>query len=185
MKKIYLVLKETLKKPLVMFLLGVFVAFLFTSLIGNSNALTKIDDSGVAGLVINTPTVQTPEERNKPSPENYLNESQIKVYKDRVEIDASNVVWAGFADTKSMLPVINKDSNAIQVIPICPEEVKVGDIISYKSLYADGIIIHRVIYESSDENGSYFILKGDNNPSSDPGKIRCSQIQRKVIGILY
>ena len=38
---------------------------------------------------------------------------------------------------------------------------------------------------SEDKEGIYFILKGDNNPNVDPGKIRCEQIQRKLIGVLY
>ncbi len=84
-----------------------------------------------------------------------------------------------------MLPYINKDSHALQIEPICPTEVNVGDIVSYESEYADGIIIHRVVHKDTDEQGTYFILRGDNNPSNDPGKIRCEQIQRKLIAIIY
>ena len=64
-------------------------------------------------------------------------------------------------------------------------KIKVGDIVSYSSEYADGAIIHRVIGKNMDDNGVYFILKGDNNPSADPGKIRFSQIRRVVIAIVY
>lgn len=123
--------------------------------------------------------------RDKPSPADYLDDSQIRVYQDHVVINVENVKWAGFADTKSMLPVISKDSNALQIEPICPDEIQIGDIVSYKSKYADGIIIHRVIDMNQDSQGVYFVLKGDNNPTADPGKIRCEQIQRKVIGVLY
>ncbi|MFA6072532.1 MAG: hypothetical protein WC758_00265 [Candidatus Woesearchaeota archaeon] len=140
-------------------------------------------------LDINTPTseLQQSQEitRNKPSPENFFGEEQIKVYKDKVIIDAKNIQWAGFEDTKSMLPVINKDSNALQVIPKCPDEIKLGDIISYTSEYAPGVIIHRVVFIGQDDIGTYFVMKGDNNPASDPGKIRCEQIQRKVVAIIY
>ena len=31
----------------------------------------------------------------------------------------------------------------------------------------------------------YFIMKGDNNPTSDPGKVRFSQMNRVLIAIIY
>lgn len=138
---------------------------------------------------INTPTPELQQnledERNIPSPMNFFSEEQIKVYKDRVILDADNIQWAAFEDTKSMLPIISNNSNALQIVPKCPEEIQLGDIVSYRSKYADGIIIHRVAYIGTDNEGTYFILKGDNNPSSDPGKVRCSQIERKVVAIIY
>lgn len=133
---------------------------------------------------IDTP-LQTEESREKPSPQDYLDSSQIHVYRDRVVIDVSGIKWATFENTKSMLPFLDEHSNALQIEPVCPEEVSVGDIVSYKSKYSDGIIIHRVVFKGEDDEGIYFIIKGDNNPSNDPGKIRCSQIQRRLIGILY
>ena len=128
-------------------------------------------------------TNSEPEEAS--SPTNYINQEQIKVFQDRVIIEAENIKWATFANTKSMLPVINKDSYALQVTPTCPDEINVGDIVSYRSEYATGIIIHRVVHKDFDEKGVYFVLKGDNNPTNDPGRIRCSQIDRKVIAIIY
>jgi hypothetical protein len=122
-------------------------------------------------------SVQTPQDRIK--------ESQIKVYSNRVVLDVSNPEWASFTATGSMEPVLNEHSNAIEVIPKTENEIGVGDIISYKSEYATGIIIHRVVYKGQDEKGTYFVLKGDNNPTSDPGKIRFSQIQRVVVAIIY
>lgn len=119
------------------------------------------------------------------SPSNYIMKDQINVYQDRVLINAENIKWATFADTKSMLPVINKDSYALQIEPKCPEQIEVGDIISYKSDYSTGIIIHRVVHKDTDSQGDYFVLKGDNNPTNDPGRIRCGQIDRKVVAIIY
>ncbi|MFW6272787.1 MAG: signal peptidase I, partial [bacterium] len=136
-----------------------------------------------------TSTTQTPrnnyDDKFIPSPDNFFDEDQILVYRDKVQIDAEDILWASFADTKSMLPTINKDSNALQIVPNCPEDISLGDIVSYKSKYADGIIIHRVVHIDEDDQGVYFVLKGDNNPTSDPGKIRCNQIDRKVVAIIY
>jgi hypothetical protein len=169
-------------------ILCIFTASAIKSEVDYNTVYGTLLNSGINGLV-NTPSIETQgdnsETRNKPSPMNYFSESQIKVYKDRVILDAQNIQWATFTDTKSMLPTISNESNALQIVPVCPDEIALGDIVSYVSQYADGIIIHRVVFIGNDDEGIYFILKGDNNPTSDPGKIRCSQIQRKVVAIIY
>ncbi|HIJ01035.1 TPA: signal peptidase I [Candidatus Woesearchaeota archaeon] len=121
----------------------------------------------------------------KESPNDWIKESQILVYNSQVILDLKNAEWATFTDTHSMEPVLSSRANAIEIRPKSVDDIKVGDIISYKSEYADGTIIHRVIEKNEDEQGAYFILKGDNNPSPDPGKIRFEQIQRVVVAIVY
>ena len=179
-------LLKAFTQPVVMFLFGVgFTLFVFAS-IAPSMAESS-NNNFVNGLVESSTEIprQTADDRETFSPKNFFDTSQIKVYRDRVILEVENVLWAGFTDTNSMLPVIDKNSNALQIAPDCPEEITVGDIVSYRSDYADGIIIHRVVHIDEDDQGVYFVLKGDNNPSSDPGRVRCSQIDRKVIGILY
>ena len=184
------IVKKAITHPVVMFLLGIATTLILlssiTPTIADSNNFTRNNEfvNTIATLNTETPR-QTADNRDSPSPQNFFNTNQIKVYQDRVILDAQNIVWAGFEDTKSMLPVINKDSNALQIIPNCPEDIGLGDIVSYRSHYADGIIIHRVIHIDEDNEGIYFVLKGDNNPSSDPGRIRCNQIDRKVVAIIY
>jgi signal peptidase I len=119
------------------------------------------------------------------SPSSWITEDQIGVYSQRVILDIEDPQWAVFTDTHSMEPVISSRSYAIEVVPKSADQINVGDIISYKSEYADGIIIHRVIDKQIDSEGTYFILKGDNNPTQDPGKIRFSQVQRVVVAIIY
>lgn len=174
---------KSIRKPFPMFMLGVLSMILVLLITPTIAENAQLPNDLSNDLSIQSPASET--ERNKPSPQEYISEEQIKVYNDRVIIQAENIKWAGFTDTKSMLPVLNKDSNALQIEPVCPEEIAVGDIVSYRSDYAEGIIIHRVVYASEDEEGPYFILKGDNNPSNDPGKIRCEQIERKVVAIIY
>ncbi|MCF7872572.1 hypothetical protein K9L97_06080 [Candidatus Woesearchaeota archaeon] len=174
---------NALKQPISMFMLGVFVASFLISFVASVDANNGSAFVGnVIGLDIQYPVNGN---RNIDSPSDYLKENQIRVYSDRVVIEAKDIQWAAFADTKSMLPMINKDSNALQIVPDCPSDIYLGDVVSYKSDYAPGIIIHRVIKIDEDSKGTYFILKGDNNPNIDPGKIRCEQIQRKLIGVLY
>ena len=121
----------------------------------------------------------------KAGPGDWIKESQILVFNSQVVLDLKNAEWATFTDTHSMEPVLSSRSNAIEVRPKSADDIQVGDIISYKSDYADGIIIHRVIEKNTDDKGVYFVLKGDNNPSADPGRIRFSQVQRVVVAIVY
>ena len=177
-------IKKAITQPIVMFLLGMATILIILATITPS--LAETDD---LMNTITTPGTETPRqttnERDKPSPANFFDTNQIKVYRDRVILEQENILWAGFEDTKSMLPIINKNTNALQIAPNCPEDIQLGDIVSYRSNYADGIIIHRVIHIDEDEQGTYFVLKGDNNPASDPGRIRCHQIDRKVVAIIY
>lgn len=120
-----------------------------------------------------------------PSPSSWITDTQIGVYSQRVVLDIEDPQWATFTDTHSMEPVISSRSYAIEIVPESEDQINVGDIVSYNSKYADGTIIHRVIQKSIDADGVYFIMKGDNNPTQDPGKIRFDQIQRVVVAIIY
>jgi signal peptidase len=120
-----------------------------------------------------------------PSPSKWIGENQIGVYSQRVILDIEDPQWAIFTDTHSMEPVISSRSYAIEVVPESEDQINVGDIVSYESKYADGTIIHRVIEKGTDSQGVYFILKGDNNPNPDPGRIRFGQVKRVVVAIIY
>jgi hypothetical protein len=119
------------------------------------------------------------------SPSDRVSERQIYVFRDKVILDIKNAEWASFTPTHSMEPVLNEHSNAIEVRPSSEDEIKPGDIIAYRSEYAEGTIIHRVIEVGTDEKGWFCRAKGDNNPSVDPGKIRFSQIESVVVAIIY
>ncbi len=123
------------------------------------------------------------------SPSDWINESQIHVYSDKVLINVSGAEWAKFADTNSMDPFLDKGANALQLKPTSAEEIHLGDVISYhrfnpKTLEEEHII-HRVVFKGEDEDGVYFVAKGDNNPVSDPGKIRFEDIDRVLFAIIY
>jgi len=119
------------------------------------------------------------------SPSAWITEDQIGVYSQRVILDIKDPQWATFTDTHSMEPVLSSRAYAIEVVPESEDKINIGDIVSYNSKYADGIIIHRVINKEYDAGGVYFTIKGDNNPEADPGKIRFDQIQRVVVAIIY
>ncbi|RMF55524.1 hypothetical protein D6745_01980 [Candidatus Woesearchaeota archaeon] len=124
--------------------------------------------------------------KDRVSPFDRIKEEQIHVLDDRVIVELRNAERAKIADTNSMDPVIDKDSSVLQIVPKSPEDIHVGDIISYSPSYnKDLIIIHRVIEIGTDEKGYYYKAKGDNSPWADPGKIRFEDISRILVGVLY
>ena len=119
------------------------------------------------------------------SPADRVPERAIAVYHDRIVLDIQDAQWATFTDTHSMEPVIMAGANAIELVPTSADEIQVGDIVSYRSAFTSGTIIHRVVYKGQDEDGTYFIMKGDNLATSDPGRVRFEQIERVVVAIVY
>ncbi|MEM4230476.1 MAG: signal peptidase I [Candidatus Pacearchaeota archaeon] len=115
-------------------------------------------------------------------PTDRINESDIEIYPDKIVIKIENPSISEYADTNSMLPIIDKGANGIRIQPKSEEDIKVGDIISFDSEY--GLIVHRVVEIGEDEEGKYFITKGDNNLFSD-GKVRFEQVKYITVGIIY
>ena len=119
------------------------------------------------------------------SPKDRISESDIAAYNDKVVINVKNPVIAKFTPTRSMDPVLDSDSNAIEIIPESYEDIQIGDIVSYHSEITNSVVVHRVVNIGYDSNGIYFTFKGDNNKSNDPERVRFEQIKRIVVGILY
>lgn len=118
------------------------------------------------------------------SPADHIKEDQIRVEGDKVIITIKNAKLARFADTNSMDPLLDAESNAIQIVPGSPKDIQLGDIISYNSKDGD-VIIHRVVDISEDDEGIFYITKGDNNSRPDNEKIRFWQVRRITVGIVY
>ncbi|MBI4440699.1 signal peptidase I [Candidatus Woesearchaeota archaeon] len=117
------------------------------------------------------------------SPGDRVQEDNIRVYENYAVISGRNLMWARFTNTNSMDPIIDEAANSIETKVTSPEDIQVGDIISYT--YNGSIIIHRVVRVDYDAEGWFALVKGDNNPDPDPEKVRFSQIHGVVIGILY
>jgi len=125
-------------------------------------------------------------DNDKDSPHYLVNDGHIHVFSNKFIVDGfDDLQWASLACTKSMDPVFDCEANVIEVIPKSPDDIELGDIISYKSKYASGTIIHRVVDKGVDEDGVFFILKGDNNKNADPGKVRFKQVERQVVAVIY
>ncbi len=115
-------------------------------------------------------------------PANYFDSGDIQVFNDKIILLVSNSSVTNYGASGSMLPTLNENSNGIAIVPKDDSEVKVGDIVSYRSSDAS-LIVHRVIEKNSDGGGVYLVVKGDNSDTTEI--IRFSQIKHKIVGILY
>ncbi len=116
------------------------------------------------------------------APSDSIKENQIEIYQDKVILRIRNVSLGSYASTGSMRPLFDAAANGLRIVPKSENEINVGDIITFEN---DAVlIVHRVIEKGQDEQGTYFVTKGDNNFAAD-GKIRFSDIKYKTIGILY
>jgi len=129
--------------------------------------------AGVTGLVIDSYNLQ---------PSNYVENKEIIIYPEEVVIKLKGAQLSSYDSTGSMLPTLGENVNGITIKPESEEDVNVGDIISFRK--GDKIIVHRVVEKGIDEQGVYFITKGDNSPTND-GKIRFVEIERIVVGLIY
>jgi hypothetical protein len=163
--------------------IGICIIFLFGFLSANILGLYLIYGFEVP-LSLGSFNFSSPSSNSAPF--DFIKEEQIQILEDKVIINVEGVSLSKYAATGSMLPVLNEYSNGIKIVPKSEEDIHVGDIITFeKEVNGNSIlIVHRVIEIGTDEKGTYFITKGDNNPISD-GKIRFKNIKYKTIGILW
>ncbi|MDK2849935.1 MAG: signal peptidase [Candidatus Woesearchaeota archaeon] len=166
---------------LVFFLSGMIVAFLLALMFPLDSTLSKVYDSTLSVAT----NVLTGRAIERPSPQDWVSDKQIEFQRDKVIIYVKDPKWATFADTNSMDPVLDEGTDAIEIVPKDPSQIKPGDIIAYKSKIINSEVVHRVVKTGYDENGWYAILKGDNNPQEDPERVRFSQITRVVVALIY
>ncbi len=168
---------------LMIFLVGWLASSVYSEVVGSYSKTFEIHE--VENKPSDNNVGKSDYNNEKSSPSDHVKESQIHVLKDKIILDIKDASWARFTDTNSMDPIIDAGSNSIELKPKTTEDVKVGDIISYHSEYADGLIIHRVVEVGEDSSGWFVRVKGDNLANKDPGKIRLSQIEGVVVGIIY
>ena len=119
------------------------------------------------------------------APSDTLSESNIQVYDSKVIIRLDGARWASYTNTKSMSPVLDENSHGIEIVPKSEDDIHIGDIIAYATKYNNIPIVHRIIAIKKDKEGTYYILKGDNNMKRDPENVRFSQIRYKLVAVIY
>lgn len=115
-------------------------------------------------------------------PSDFIKDDQISFEGNKIIIDVENPVLSRYEDSGSMEPVLGYGATGIGFNPVTPDQIGVGDIISFRK---EGIlVVHRVVEKGVDEEGIYFITRGDNN-NFDDGKVRFEEINSVLIGVLY
>ena len=115
------------------------------------------------------------------SPNDWIDKNNVEIDNNGIYINIENASLSQFTNTNSMDPLLDENANAIKIKP--SQDLKIGDIISYK--INDRIVIHRIVEINEDELGEYYIVKGDNNNYPDKTKVRFEQITGVLVGILY
>ncbi len=120
---------------------------------------------------------------SKDAPTDYLSLRDIQIQDGKIIINVGGGLSVSkYADTGSMLPVLDENTNGIKIVPKTEDDINIGDIITFER--DDFLIVHRVIRKGTDSQGTYFITKGDNNLFSD-GKVRSKDIKYKTIMLVY
>lgn len=112
----------------------------------------------------------------------FVSENDILVYDNYIILKISGATISSYAPTGSMSPLLNSKANGIRIIPENPELINLGTIVSFEQ--DDKLIVHRVVEKGEDDEGTYYIVKGDNNSTTD-GKIRFEDIKYVTIGVLW
>ncbi|MBT3985149.1 hypothetical protein HOD38_00250 [archaeon] len=136
-------------------------------------------------IIFLTIVVAQKEPNEQFSPSDTLNADQIYIQNGQVIINVEDAILVAYNDTNSMDPIMDIEANGIEIPVTDDTTLEIGDIVSYETSWNETLVSHRIVDISEDEEGTYYTLKGDNNSSEDPGKIRLEQIKYKLIGVLY
>ncbi len=127
---------------------------------------------------------------NNDLPKSRIRENEFSVFADKFVLDSKyNLKFGKIEDTHSMEPALWKGVYTIEFeignekTQVKKGDLKVGDIISYKSKSGRNII-HRIIKIGNDEYGWYARTKGDNNKRTDSELVREIQLIGVVNGMI-
>lgn len=119
---------------------------------------------------------------NIQAPRDWVDKNQIDVYEDFVVIRVPGASVSSYADTGSMRPVLDAGANGIRIVPESEDKIDIGDIVTFKQ--GNYLIVHRVVDKGTDQNGTYFVTKGDFNDIDD-GKVRFEDIRYVTVGVIW
>lgn len=149
------------------FIVGVMAGILLSTVDESILGMVVLDSKGLEDISL---------------PSDHLNESSFLLYGDKLIIRINNASIASYEDTGSMIPFLSNTSNGIVIKPSSEGDIHVGDIISFMQ---DGqFIVHRVMSIDSDEQGVYYITRGD-NVNAAYEIVRFRDVEYKLVGIIY
>ena len=128
------------------------------------------------------------------APNDWVDSEDIIVFDDMILLRVENATLSSYAGSGSMKPVFDEGANGIRVVPRSEDEIEVGDIVSYKfgpqldSLWHQTgqgmLVVHRVVDKGIDDEGVYFVMKGDNNLIADE-KVRFEDVEYVTVGVIW
>jgi signal peptidase len=80
----------------------------------------------------------------------------------------------------SMEPALQVGS-IVLVRPLAAEEIRPGDIVTFRNQYSPDVVSHRVHHVEEEENGLLFYTKGDANEVLDPLPVPARLLVGKVV----
>ena len=117
------------------------------------------------------------------APSDKISERDIVVLEDMIILKIKNGTLSTYAPTGSMKPLFDEGANGIRIVPESSNDIEIGDIVSYRNENGN-LIVHRVVARGVDDNGLYFITRGDNNTVLDE-KVRFEDIEYLTVGVIW
>jgi hypothetical protein len=111
-------------------------------------------------------------------------EQNIHIFPGKLVLEGDYQL-SSFADSNSMLPVLDSGSSGIEVPVYADTILERGNIISYKLEGRNYTVVHRIIDIQEDAKGIYYTTQGDYLQEPDPYKVRQDQVQRLMIGVIW
>ena len=112
-----------------------------------------------------------------------ISPNTFNLTEDSLTINFNNITFFNITKGISMLPAIHDNSTQLYII-LGNNSLYMGDVVRFK--YEEySYMHHRIIDIRNDEEGIYYITRGDNNLLNDDLRVRRENITHKLIGILY
>lgn len=104
-----------------------------------------------------------------------------KVYPDNLQINYPGLKYAKVS-SDSMAPLITHDSVVFEKAPESPDDIHIGDVISFYEPSVDGIVLHMVIDIVQSDTTTHYQTKGVANAEADPWLVPYSNVKGIMVG---
>lgn len=159
----------------IFFFIGIFMLGFFISRFYSENEILNVPNKCYTNL-------QASNYLSKLSPSPIVENSEGYIKIENINNRKFSTVQV--ANTGSMRPAIPDYATVIVIKNITENDLFVGDIISVRR-DSMTLVLHRIVKITDSPGIKIYTTKGDNNANNDPEAWRISDIQNKVIGVIY
>jgi signal peptidase I len=104
-----------------------------------------------------------------------------KVYPDNIQVDYPGLKYAKVS-SDSMAPLITHDSVVFEKAPESPDDINMGDVISFYEPSVDGTVLHMVVGIIQSDTATFYKTKGVANPEADPWLVPYGNVKGIMVG---